>query len=94
MRLDYDDKNDYNYTERENIEVKWEESYSRIGYNSMLEIDPQLTPKDEYEYTWKLGKDTISTDPILLWPVNVPEGNYQLVALGQIENRRTAPYFL
>lgn len=74
----YDDKNDYNYTERENIEVQWEESYSRIGYNSMLEIDPQLTPKDEYEYTWRLDQDTISTDPVLAWPVNVPEGSYQL----------------
>lgn len=72
------DKNDYNYAERENIEVQLEESYSRIGYNSVLEIDPQLTPKDEYEYTWRLNLDTISTDPVLSWPVNVSEGSYQL----------------
>ena len=83
----YEDKGNYNYTDRGDITLEgWEEKHTVISLSDTLDITPQLFHPEGYDYLWLLYNeqasfdyDTIGRDYRLVWPVNEPQGNYKLL---------------
>lgn len=90
----YDDEGNYDYKAMSKAEVTGlEENYSKISYQDVLHIEPDVKPAsaiDEYAYLWTMNKkytntyskiktDTICRERILDFPVNLKKGNYDLI---------------
>ena len=90
----FDDKGNYDYTELPAVTVpNLQESYNAVAFKDVLHIDPQATssnPDDVLSCVWTLNEhvdtdmgqtadvDTIGTENVLDYPVNVKSGTYDL----------------
>lgn len=93
----YEDKGNYDYTGNEKITIEnIEEWYTKTAYQQILTIEPDVSSSldGELEYTWYLymnsydnKADTISRTLDLVFPVDIPQGEYKLT-LG-VKNKKT-----
>lgn len=90
----FDNKGNYDYSEFTNITIQnVETQYEKILFKDTLEINPKITPAEKnYEYLWTINQryggesssvtnvktDTISTSPILKYPITKPAGIYEV----------------
>ena len=81
----YEDKGNYDYTEREEIYVDLAPSMTVESGVSVLDFTVNPTPAGEYDYLWLLQKngvsfnfDTIGREQHLYWEANISEGQYTL----------------
>ncbi|WP_181998366.1 PKD-like family lipoprotein [Butyricimonas virosa] len=87
----YDDNGNYDYEEISKITVNGlEKSYSCVAFQDTLHLQPAVISShvgDEIEYLWTLNPasgdeitlDTIGTERVLNFPVNISQGFYDIV---------------
>lgn len=90
----FDDKGNYDYSEFADLTIQnVETQYEKILFKDTLEIEPKVTPAEkDYDYLWTINQryggesstvtnvkiDTISTSPILSFPITRPAGIYEI----------------
>ena len=105
----FDDKGNYDYRELPEITVgNLQENYEAVSFVDVLYIDPQISssnPDDKLSCVWTLNLhvdealgqtadvDTIGTDMVLDYPVNVKRGDYDLGLWVTNESNGNATYY-